>query len=244
MARPNGVGFILESPTWRASRSWGEKLGLDNDQLRFYNERAIRLPGHLRNEFETPVTRMLISGCIGPKGDGYHIDHKMSAAEARDYHAEQVKTLAATTADMVSAFTINYVEEAIGITLAAKDAQIPSVISFTIETDGRLPSGQPLGDAILEVDAATDGSPLHYMINCAHPNHFKHILDKKHSWQQRIRGLRANASCKSHAELDEATELDRGNPTELGNDYVELTNLLPNLSIFGAAAVQIITILR
>ena len=233
VAREKGIGFILESPTWRASRSWGEKLGIDNTRLRFYNERAIALLAELRDEFEAPATRMLISGCIGPKGDGYHIDHKMSVEEARNYHAEQIKTLAATAADMVSAFTINYVEEAIGITLAAQDAGVPVVISFTVETDGRLPSGQPLGDAILEVDGATNTNPLHYMINCAHPNHFKHILGKKHSWQQRVRGLRANASCKSHAELDEATELDRGNPAELGNDYAELTRLLPNLNIFG-----------
>lgn len=176
---------------------------------------------------------MVISGCLGPMGDGYHIDNKASIADAKKYHSAQVESFSETDADLVSAYTITYSEEAIGITLAAQDAGMPVVISFTVETDGRLPSGQPLSEAILEVDRITDNGPIYYMINCAHPSHFKHVLQGSAAWRERIRAVRANASCKSHAELDEAEVLDRGDPKELGFECVDLTSSLPNLTIFG-----------
>jgi S-methylmethionine-dependent homocysteine/selenocysteine methylase len=156
----------------------------------------------------------------------------MSVAEARAYHREQVETFAATSADMVSAITMSYVEEAIGIALAAQDADLPVAISFTAETDGRLPTGQALGDAIEEVDAASGGYPSYYMVNCAHPEHIAGALVG--AWTRRIRGLRANASRKSHAELDESRELDTGDPGELGRQYAELKrDHLPALNVMG-----------
>jgi len=233
LARKNSLGFILESPTWRASRSWGEKLGYGTGEIDFFNRKAISFLESIRQEFEDCTTPMIISGNLGPRGDGYHADDKMTSDEARSYHSAQIGTFSRTTADIVSAFTITYAQEAIGITLAARDAGIPATISFTVETDGRLPSGQPLGEAILEVDEATDEGPLYYMINCAHPTHFKHILTGGSSWLNRIRAIRANASCKSHAELDEAVALDRGNPSALGQEYAILTDILPHLNVFG-----------
>ena len=176
---------------------------------------------------------MVISGCIGPRADGYKISNKMTVDEARQYHFEQIETFAHSEADLVSAFTINYVEEAIGITRAAQSAGIPVVISFTVETDGRLPSGQALAQAITEVDHTTQNGPAYYMINCAHPTHFNTTLTTDAPWVRRIRAIRANASALSHAELDEAQELEDGNPVELGSQYAELTNMLPNLNIFG-----------
>lgn len=226
-------GFILESPTWRASSNWGKKLGYSKEDLRNINHEAIQLLGELKERFSSPDTPMVISGCLGPQGDGYHIDHKVSISEARQYHSEQIHQLKAAGADLVSAYTINLTEEATGIALAAKDTGIPSVISFTVETDGRLPSGQPLGDAITTVDQKTGASPVYYMINCAHPSHFKHLLHHDRGWLQRIKGVRANASKLSHQELDEAEELDRGNIQEFGQEHFELSKLLPNLSIFG-----------
>ena len=175
----------------------------------------------------------MISGNLGPRGDGYRADSRMSAAEAADYHGEQIATFAATEADLISAFTLNYVDEAIGIVRAAQAAGMPVVISFTLETDGHLPSGQRLADAIRETDAATGGAPAYYMINCAHPSHFRERLAEGGDWCGRIRGLRANASRLSHAELDEASDLDEGNPDELGADYRDLRRLLPELAVFG-----------
>lgn len=233
LARNHRVGFILESPTWRASRDWGRKIGYTPGELAEMNHTAIALLSDLRRDWETDDSPMVISGCIGPRGDGYQIAEKMTIEEAKSYHQEQIDTLGRTAADLVSAFTINYVEEAIGIVLAAQSARIPVVISFTVETDGHLPSGQPLGEAIQAVDAATDNGPAYYMINCAHPTHFAEALATGESWVRRVRAIRANASNKSHDELDGSDELDAGDPTDLGARYAELKRLLPHLNIFG-----------
>ena len=227
------TGFILDSPTWRASAGWGKKLGYSDEALDKINRDSIQLLVELRDEYETGQSRVVISGCIGPRGDGYATGEKMSTDEAAAYHGTQIDTFSRTQADLVTAYTMNYTEEAIGITRAANAAQIPVVIGFTVETDGRLPSGQRLGDAINAVDDASRHAPAWYMINCAHPTHFNEVLSAGETWTDRIRAVRANASTKSHAELDEATELDAGNPEELGKQFQELRSLLGNLNVLG-----------
>lgn len=226
-------GLLLETPTWRASADWGARLGYDAAALARVNRDSVALLDALRATHQRAGTPMVISGAIGPRGDGYVADAGMSAAEAADYHGEQIATLASTRCDLVTAFTLNYVDEAIGIVRAAQHETMPVVISFTLETDGRLPSGQALGDAIRETDAATAAGAAYYMINCAHPTHFDHILDGAGDWRHRIRGLRANASCRSHAELDAATELDAGDPIDLGARYRALRPQLPGLAVIG-----------
>ncbi len=233
IATASDVGFIFESATWRASQDWGDKLGYSNSTLAEANRKAIELLTELRRELESERTPMVISGCVGPRGDGYNPALMMSADEAEHYHAAQVETFAETNADMVTAITMTYADEAIGITRAARTAGMPVVISFTVETDGRLPSGQDLGDAIASVDTATDQTPEYYMINCAHPTHFQHVLDGSKPWTRRIRGIRANASTMSHAELDEAEELDAGNPAELGAQYARLRDDFDHINVLG-----------
>jgi S-methylmethionine-dependent homocysteine/selenocysteine methylase len=233
IAKAHGLGFVLESPTWRANPDWAGKLGYSVADLTRINRDAIALMVELRGEFETARSPMVISGCFGPRGDGYDPGRKMSANEAEDYHAFQAETFAASDADMVTAITMNYVEEAIGIARAAAAAGIPSAISFTVETDGRLPTGQSLESAIAAVDEATGSAPAYYMINCAHPTHFESALRAGASWTGRVRGLRANASTRSHAELDQATELDAGNPVELGKQYSMLRGKLGKLNVLG-----------
>lgn len=233
IAKRFGTGLILESATWRASADWGKKLDYTPVELADANRSAIHLLEELRSEYETEQMPIVISGCIGPRGDGYVPDRAMSAHEAEVYHREQIETLAGTAADMVCAITMNYVEEAIGIARAAQRANMPVAISFTVETDGTLPTGQPLKTAIEEVDDATSGYPSYYMINCAHPSHFDQVLTQGAGWVQRIRGLRANASRMSHAQLNEASELDAGNATELGQEYADLKERLPQLNVMG-----------
>jgi homocysteine S-methyltransferase len=226
IARTREVGIVLDTPTWRANRDWGERLGYSEDELEDVNRRGVALLEELRQP------GMLVSGCIGPRGDGYRVDSTMSADEAEEYHAPQVETFADTSADLVSALTLTYADEATGIVRAANQAGTPVVISFTVETDGCLPSGQPLGEAIEQVDAETAGGAAYFMINCAHPTHFEGVLEPA-PWLDRLRGLRANASKKSHAELDEAEELDEGDPAELAAAYSELHERLPNLNVVG-----------
>ena len=233
LAEAHRLGLILESPTWRANRDWGARLGHSRRTLALYNREAIGLMAELR-EVQPPSRRpIVISGNIGPRGDGYVPGARMSVNEAADYHAEQVATFVLTEADLVSAFTLSYAEEGMGIALAAKAMGMPVVLSFTVETDGRLPSGETLESAIERTDEATGGAPAYYMLNCAHPTHFAAVLTRGAAWVQRIRGIRANASRLSHAELDQRPTLDDGNPEALGADYGHLKRLLPNLRVAG-----------
>lgn len=229
LAKKAGVGFLLESLTWRASPDWTSQLGLSNADMARINRDSIALLEDLRNEHETDETPMVISGCVGPRGDGYDPGMLMTEAEAEAYHAQQIGVLADTAADLISALTMNNVPEAIGVTRAAKKAGIPVAISFTVEVDGNLPTGQNLSDAIAAVDAATDNAPAYFMINCAHPTHFAQAI----AGNPRIRGLRANASSCSHEELDNSEVLDDGNPVELGGQFAELMRAHPQLSVVG-----------
>lgn len=233
IARANGVGAVLESATWRANPDWGAKLGYDDAALADIQRRAIAQLVAVREKFDSENTPIVVSGNLGPRGDGYRADARMSADEAQDYHGPQVRTFAATDADMVAAFTMNYTDEAIGIARAAQASRMPVAISFTVETDGRLPSGESLEGAIARTDDATDAHPAYYMINCAHPTHFAGVIENGGDWRERVRGLRANASKRSHAELDAATELDAGDPGELGRDYVSIRRALPALNVVG-----------
>ena len=227
------TGLILESATWRASADWGTRLGYTRKALADANRKAIRLLENIRTAHETGQTKVVISGCIGPRGDGYIPTQLMSEGQAEDYHREQIETFAETAADMVCAMTMNYTEEAAGIARAARGVGMPVVISFTVETDGNLPNGQTLTAAIEAVDAATSHYPSYYMINCAHPAHFEHVLAENGPLVQRIHGVRANASRMSHGELNEAANLDAGNPIELGRQYAQLKRQFAQLNVLG-----------
>jgi homocysteine S-methyltransferase len=233
MAVQLGTGFILESPTWRANPDWAAKVGYSRARLAELNRGGIALMREVRAKYEGARTPILISGNIGPRGDGYDPGTLMTPQEAADYHGWQIGIFREEAADCVSAFTLTNVNEALGVAQAAKRADVPCVISFTLETDGRLPTGETLGEAIGAVDRQTGASPIYYMINCAHPTHFVDALDAKSDWIKRLRAIRANSSCKSHAELDNSPELDTGNPQELGAQYAELLQRFPHINVLG-----------
>jgi len=250
VAAQSGVGFILESATWRASSDWGDLLGYTRQALAEANRVAIDQLVNLRSQLaengrDIVVRRdIVVSGCIGPRGDGYDGTARMNAQQAHDYHGVQVETLAATDADMVNAMTITYPDEAVGIVRAAHEADIPVAISFTVETDGALPDGTPLGEAIERVDDATGGSAAYYGINCAHPTHFADVLDPDAPWTRRLRSVRANASRRTHAELDESETLDAGDAVELAAQYTHLRDTLPGLTVLGGCCGTDVTHLR
>ncbi|MEV7398072.1 homocysteine S-methyltransferase family protein [Aeromicrobium sp. NPDC092404] len=233
IARRDQVGIVLETPTWRAHPDGVARQGRPVSDVAAINRAAVDLLVGLRDEYATSATTVVVSGCIGPRGDGYAVEDAMDVAVARDYHAAQVAAFAESGVDLVTGITMTYVEEATGLVLAARDHGIPVVISFTVETDGRLPSGQDLGAAIEAVDTATDAYARYFMINCAHPTHVDQVLDPAASWAGRLAGLRANASMASHAELDEAEELDEGDPEDLGRRFHALRQRLPGLRVLG-----------
>jgi S-methylmethionine-dependent homocysteine/selenocysteine methylase len=227
IARERGTGLVLDAPTWRASSRWGELLGYSAERLAGVNRRGVERMEEIRAA--APDVRLVIGGCVGPCDDAYAPSEQISADEAYAYHRPQIETLAGTAADFVNALTLTYSAEAIGIARAANDSNMPVAISFTVETDGRLPGGETLGDAIASTEAGADVT--YFMVNCAHPTHFVGALDG--DWLERVWGVRANASAKSHAELDEADELDPGDPQELAAHYPELRERLPNLCVAG-----------
>ena len=233
IARKHGAGFVIETPTWRANPDWAAQLGYSPEQLDAVNRAAVDLAEEVRAAATAEGLTAVVSGCVGPRGDGYDPSDAMTADEAERYHAVQIGTFADTSADQVTAITMTNAEEAIGIVRAAGAAGIPAAISFTVETDGRLPTGQPLRAAIEQVDAETGGSAAYFMVNCAHPTHFADALEHDGAWRQRLVGLRANASSKSHAELDESTELDEGDPADLAARHAGLRERLPAVTVLG-----------
>jgi S-methylmethionine-dependent homocysteine/selenocysteine methylase len=234
LARDRDVPLVLSAPTWRANPDWGRLLGYEGDDLAAVNRRAVALVESAREEALGPTERadVVVEGCIGPRGDAYRPERLMDAGEAEEYHSVQLVTLADTGCTQATALTLTYVDEAVGIVRAATRAGVPIHVGFTVETDGRLPSGDSIEDAILAVDDATDGAAESFLINCAHPTHFADALPDGDS-RRRIRGLRANASTLSHAELDEAEELDAGDPADLAERYVGLRQELPGLDVVG-----------
>jgi S-methylmethionine-dependent homocysteine/selenocysteine methylase len=233
IAREHDAGFVIETPTWRANPDWARQLGYSSEHLDALNRDAVVLAEEVRVVAVADGVTAVVSGCVGPRGDGYDPEHAMTPAEAERYHAEQIGTFAATTADQVTAMTLTDVDEAIGIVRAAVAAGIPAAISFTVETDGRLPSGQPLHEAIEQVDTETGSGAAYFMVNCAHPTHFVDALTADGAWRRRLIGLRANASMKSHAELDEATQLDEGDPVDLGARHAALRDGLSSVTVLG-----------
>ena len=223
---------LLEAPTWRANPDWAARLGHDRSELASFIAASVATVAEARSHW-TGDQPFLIGGTVGPRGDGYRVESMMAVDAAADYHSFQIGCMAEAGIDMVTALTMGYVEEAVGITRVAQSAGLPGIVSFTVETDGRLPSGMSLGDAIEATDRATSAYPTHYMINCAHPTHFDHVFGGRARWLDRIGGLRANASRLSHAELDEMVELDDGDPPDLAARYVRLRAALPGLLVLG-----------
>ena len=233
LAKAYGTGFILESATWRANPDWGARLGFSINGLANINRLAINQLQVLKLSYVNDIDPIKVSGCIGPRGDGYRVGDAMDIDTAAAYHSDQLNVFKDTGADMATALTMSYTDEALGITTAARKIGLPIVVSFTVGTDGNLPSGETLQEAIETIDYVTDNYPMYYMINCAHPSHFTHLFKENSKWKERVMGIRANASNKSHAELDESTTLDSGDSNDLAIWYRKLNLLLPNLRIYG-----------
>lgn len=229
IAKRAGAALQLETPTWRASSDWGDRLGYSAAELARVNRDAVRLLAELRDD--AGLDTVLVSGCLGPRGDGYVAGEAVDPDEATSYHAPQIEAFAEAGADLITVLTLTGTGEAVGIVRAARAAGLPVAVSFTVEQDGRLPDGTSLAAAVADVDAA--GGPDYFMVNCAHPSHIAAGLDAPGAWRSRIVGLRANASTLSHAELDSATELDEGHPVELATAQDRLRPNLPNLTLIG-----------
>jgi S-methylmethionine-dependent homocysteine/selenocysteine methylase len=228
LADERELPFVIDTPTWRANPDWGARLGYSPEQLATANADAVAFV----RKVAAGRPSVLVEGLLGPRGDGYVVTDRMTPDEASAYHSVQIAALRDAGVDRIAALTLTYPDEAIGVVRAATSVDLPVVVSFTVETDGRLPDGTRLDEAIAQVDAATDAAAQFYMVNCAHPTHIARGVQVGEA-MARIGGLRVNASRMSHAELDEAEELDEGDPVELGRDNANLRDLLPNIQLLG-----------
>lgn len=226
-----GAGIVLETPTWRANPDWGARLGYDAVALDRVNRDAVALVREVAEAADG--IEVVVSGNLGPRGDGYDPGELLAPEDAQAYHGPQIASLVAAGADRITMLTATHVGEAAGVIRAAAALGVPVVVAFTVETDGRLPSGQPLAEALAETDALTEGAALYFGVNCAHPDHFAPTLAADPAGVSRVGLLRANASRMSHAELDEADDLDDGDPAELGTQYAQLLVDHPDLQVLG-----------
>ena len=224
--------YIFCSLTYRASRDWGDLLGYSKAALADMNHKAFAFYREIAAEMGTRDSDTLYSGCIGPRGDAYNLNQTMTSAEAQDYHAEQIATFVVAKADIVTAMTLNSVDEGIGIAREARSAGIPSVISFTVEKDGSVGGRHSLRRAIEMVDAETDAAPAYYMLNCAHPLDFWDALEEG-PWMQRLMGVRANSSSLEHGQLCQLGRLDEGNWEDLAQRHADLNARYPHMNVFG-----------
>ena len=232
VAADNKCGLLFDALVWRAHPDFIARLGRDPSDLVSINQRAVARTQDCIERWrnasrDCDAPTVLITADIGPRGDGYQVeDAQISAVRAREYHQAQLEVLSKTDVDIACALTMTTAEESIGIVQASMDCELPIIVSPTVETDGTLPDGTSLGDFITKVDDETDGEPLCYMVNCAHPTHLLPTLRQAagagESWLRRFRGFRANASNKSHEELDNSTELDRGNVLELARHVASM----------------------
>jgi S-methylmethionine-dependent homocysteine/selenocysteine methylase len=229
IARATGAGLTLESPTWRANPDWADKVGYDAAALDRVNRVAVDFLHELRASY-ADLTDVRIIGAVGPRGDGYVAGERADPDEAARYHLAQVEALAAAGVDVVAAYTLTGAEEGLGITRAARRAGVPVLVGFTVETDGRLPDGTPLREAVSRVEA--EEAPDGFVVNCAHPTHIAPALEGG-EWLSRIVQVNPNASTLSHAELDAADELDAGDLGLLASSYDVLRARLPALAVVG-----------
>jgi S-methylmethionine-dependent homocysteine/selenocysteine methylase len=233
MARRFDAGAILETPTWRGSTDRDARLGRDAATLIVANRQVVALVDDVRRRHEREQPPVVLSGCVGPRAGTYGSTTTMTADEAQRYHQTQTELLAESGVDMITALSMNNPDEAIGVVRAAREVGLPVVVSFTVQTDGSLRTGETLPAAIQRVDLATGSYPAYFMIDCAHPTHFMHVLAAREAWVARIHGLRVNASPQPGAEMNDARGPERGDPVTLGRQLAMLTSVLPDLNVLG-----------
>ncbi len=231
IARRAGAGLLLEAPTWRANPDWGRRLGYSAAGLDRANRAAVALMRRFREHHEASVSRVLVGGVVGPRESGWSAGPQVDADEATAYHRAQVRAFAEAGADVVSAHTLSEVGEAVGVVRNARDLGLPVAIAFTVEVDGLLANGATLAETVALVD--TLAPPDYFLVNCAHPDHIEGAVSVPGPWRERVVGLLSNASTQSHEQLEEASELDEGDPQLLAAAHSRIERLLPGLSVVG-----------
>ncbi|HSP29842.1 MAG TPA: homocysteine S-methyltransferase family protein [Ilumatobacteraceae bacterium] len=232
-AATHGFGALMGGFDYRASPDWAALLGYSPAALEELQLRAIAFLRDTATPYLDQLPAVLFAGIVGPRGDAYTLDQRMTAEQAQDYHSTQIATLALAKVDLVEAMTFNSVPEAVGVARAAADAGLPASISFTLDSNHRLHSGPTLRDAVESVDAECgDARPAFYGINCSHPLEFLPAIEPG-SWFERVRCLRPNAAMMDKIALCTLGHLESGDPVDLGRRMGEIAQQHPHIDIWG-----------
>lgn len=233
VAARHGCVALMGGLDYRASPDWGRKIGLSDQQLADYQQRAIAFLRDVAAPYVGQLPGVMFVGCIGPRGDAYSLNQTMTEEEAEEYHSFQLAGLKAAGVDLAMAMTFNNVPEAVGIARAAARADLPLEISFTLDSNHRLKSGPSLKSAIETVDfLAGEDRPDFYGINCSHPLEFSPALEPG-TWTRRIRSLRPNAAMMDKQSLCALGHLEEGDPVSLGSLMGMLARGHPHVDMWG-----------
>lgn len=232
VAAKHRMSMLLGGLDYRASPDWGGLLGYSAEGLADMQHRSIEFLRDVARAHGSDVPRILIGGLIGPRGDAYELNRTITADEAEEYHAVQLQTLRAAQVEFACAMTFNNVEEAIGVTRAARRIGVPLIMSLSTEGGGNLASGPSIGEAITRIDSETGGGPACYALNCSHPEEFAHTLTDE-PWVQRLRGFRPNAAKMEKIALCKLGHLEEGDPQDLGRRMGALAERFPHMDVWG-----------
>lgn len=239
LAAETGMRLMLDTPTWRANPDWVALVegvvGVEGPEAGAARERALgtRVAAlsaaavSLVHDCARVLPGVTVNGVVGPRFDDYVADERMSPRAAAEYHAPQVRALAESGADRVTAVTMLDAAEGIGVVRAAGIAGIPAVVSFTVGADGRLADGSTVAEAIREVDEATGAAALGFAVNCAHPDEVAAGLGGGEPELSRLLGFRLNAA------RAEAEDGGGDAPEAFAAAFARLAALAPAAELYG-----------
>ncbi len=232
VAARHGFAALIGGFDYRASPDWGALLGYSDEGLAEANLRSIDFLRGLAREYRDGLPDARIAGYVGPRGDAYSLNRTITEDEAAEYHAVQLATLKRAGVDLAWAVTFNNPAEARGVVRAAREIGVPLALSFSLTSSSRLASGQTLAEAVQSVDAASDGYPAFYALNCSHPLEFEPALTPG-AWQDRLRCIRPNAARIDKIALCKLGHLEEGDPHELGRQMADVARRFPQMDIWG-----------
>ena len=221
--------FLATTPTRRCNRERLARSEYDDNIL----QDNMRL---LREAVAGARVPTFSGGLMGCRGEAYTGQGCLTEGEAREFHRWEAEGFRAAGAEFLLAALMPTLPEARGMAAAMGSTGLPSIISFTLQRNGRLMDGTALHDAITAIDTLSSPPPLCYMANCVHPRIVAEALscpwNQTETVRTRFLGIQANASPLSHAELDHAVELHQSPPEDLARDMAFLHKRF-GLRLFG-----------
>lgn len=229
IARKYQLPFMATTPTRRANQERIKEAGCSENIIRDNVK-------FLRNIQRNSGIEMYVGGLMGCKGDAYTEEGALSERDAYVFHKWTAEQFEKAGADFLYAGIMPTLPEAAGMAKALESTDLPYIISFTIQEDGRLIDGTRITDAIRYIDEITSSKPICYMTNCVHPSIVYKALSQPFNENEIVRsrfwGIQANTSPLSYAELDGSADLKCSEPEEFATEMMKLSDV-GNFKIWG-----------